>query len=145
MPTFTRRYGDRPLQLLTLLGCFLVAGYAATRVLGTPPALRLAIWFVGAAVAWDLVVAPLLALADRALRALPGRVSPLNYVRVPLGLSALLLLMFTPMIFQRSERPYADASGLLQDPYLDRWVVVTAVLFAAAAIGYGLAVLRARR
>ena len=145
MPTFRRLYGDRPLQLVTLLGCFLVAAYAASRVIGTPPALRIAVWFVGAAVVWDLVVAPLIALADKGLQALPGPVAPVNYARVPLALSGLLLVVFAPLILQRSEVPYRDASGLTQDPYLERWLLVTAVLFAAALIAYAVAVLRARR
>ena len=145
MPTFRKLYGDRPLQLVTLLVIFVVAGYAASRVVGTPNALRIAIWFVGAAIAWDLVVAPLLALVDRGLQAVPGPVPPVNYLRVPLVLSALLLLVFTPLIFQRSEPPYFDASGLTQNPYLDRWLLVTAVLFAAALIAYAVALLRARR
>ncbi len=151
MPTFRRLYGDRPLQLVTLLGCFLVAGYAASRVVGTPQAVRTAAWFLGAAIVWDFVLAPLMALLDRALRplstrsrALPGGVPALNYVRVPAALSALLLLVSAPLIFQRSEGPYFDASGLEQDPYLGRWLLVTVLLFAGAALTYAVAVLRAR-
>ena len=52
MPPFRKAYGDRPLHLLAMLGCLLVAGYAASRVIDTPSALRIAVWFVGAAVAW---------------------------------------------------------------------------------------------
>jgi hypothetical protein len=152
MPTFRRLYGDRPLQLITLLATFLVAGYAASRVIGTPSTVRIAVWFIGAAIAWDLVLAPALALGDRVLhplwsrrRALPGGVPALNYVRVPAVLSALLLLMFAPMVFQRSERPYFDASGLLQDPYLERWLAVTALLFAVSVLAYAFAIVRGRR
>lgn len=145
MQTFQRLYGERPRQLVVLLGCFVVAAYAASRVVGTPPALRIAVWFVGAAVVWDLVVAPLLALADRGLQALPGPVQPLNYVRVPLALSGLLLVVFAPSILQRGEQPYAAASGLDQQPYLGRWLLVTAVLGAGAALAYAVEVLRARR
>ena len=140
-----RLYGERPLHLVALLGCLALAGYAASRVLGTPPALQLALWFVGAAVLWDLVGAPLLALVDRGLRALPGRVRPVNYLRVPLALSALLLLVCAPLIFRRSEGPYGAASGLDQDPYLERWLLITALLLAGAGIAYAAALLRARR
>jgi hypothetical protein len=152
MGAFRRLYGDRPLHLVTLLGCFLVAGYAASRLLGDPKALRIAVWFVGAAVVWDLVLAPLIALGDRAVRplwsrrrSLPGGVPAVNYVRTPALLSGLLLLLYTPQIFQRSEPSYFDASGLTQNPYLDRWLLVTALLFGLAALAYGVAVLRARR
>ena len=142
---FRRLYGDRPLHLVVLLGLLVVTGYAASRVVGTPPALRIALWFVGAAVAWDLVLAPALALADRGLQAVPGRVRPLNYVRVPLALSALLLLVHAPAVFQRSEGPYGAASGLTQDPYLERWLLVSALLLAGSAAAYVLALVRARR
>jgi hypothetical protein len=151
MPTFRRLYGDRPLQLLTLLACFLVAGYAASRLVGNAQALRIGVWFLGAAIVWDFVLSPLIELGNRVLRplrthsrSLPAGVPALNYVRVPALLSALLLLMFTPMIFQRSEGPYFDASGLEQDPYLGRWLLVTVLLFAGAALTYAAAVLRAR-
>ena len=140
-----RLYGERPLHLVALLACVALTAYVASRLVGTPPALRIAVWFVGAAVAWDLVGAPLLALVDRGLRALPGRVSPVNYVRVPLALSALLLLVFAPLVFRRSEGPYGAASGLDQDPYLERWLLLTALLFVGAGIAYAAALLRARR
>ena len=146
MPSLRTLYGDRPLHLVVLLGMLVVAGYAASRVADQlPVALRIAVWFVGAAVAWDLVLAPALAGADRVLRAVPGRVSPLNYLRVPLALSALLLLVHAPVIFQRSEGPYGAASGLDQDPYLERWLLVSALLLVGSAVAYALAVVRARR
>ena len=72
-----RLYGAGPGHLLALLGCFAVSGYAATRLLDELPVLlRIGVWFLGAALAWDLVLGPLLALADRGLRAalLRGRV-----------------------------------------------------------------------
>ncbi len=152
MTTFRRLYGDRPLHLLVLLGCFLVSGYAASRIVGDPAALRIAAWFLGSAIVFDLVLSPLLALADRGLTALRGRrrlggggVSPVNYVRVPALLSGLLLLIYAPVIFQRSEPPYFAASGLDQDPYLDRWLAITAGIFAASLLAYVVARLRARR
>jgi hypothetical protein len=152
MKTFRRLYGDSPWQLVVLLASFVVSGYAASRVVGTPDAVRIAVWFLGAAIVFDLVLSPLLALADRGLTALHGRrrpgdrrVSPVNYVRVPVLYSGLLLLIFTPVIFQRSEPPYFDASGLTQNPYLDRWLAITAVLFGVALLTYAVAVLRAGR
>lgn len=149
---FRRLYGDRPLHLLVLLACILVSAYAASRLLGDPQALRVGLWFLGAAIVFDLVLSPLLALADRALIALRGRrrpgrraVSPVNYVRVPVLFSGLLLLVYAPVILQRSEPPYFTASGLDQDPYLERWVAITAVIFLAAAGAYAVAVARRRR
>ena len=42
------------------------AGYVATRILAGPKAVRILVWFAGAAVAHDLVLWPLYAIADRA-------------------------------------------------------------------------------
>jgi hypothetical protein len=147
---FVRRYGAKPWHLLSLLGCFALTGYAVSRLLDDLPALlRITIWFVGAAVVWDLLLGPALAAGDRLLRPLrrvrPHGVSPLNYVRVPALLSLLLLVMFLPLIRQRSEGVFQAKSGLSQDPYLGRWLTVTVALFALAGLAYTVALLRARR
>jgi hypothetical protein len=144
-----RRYGAGPGHLAAVLGSLLLAGYAVSRLLDEPVLFRIAAWFVGAAVVWDLVLGPLLALADRVLRATVGRVraagvSPLNYVRVPLLLSGLLLLLFAPSVLRRSEGIYAAKTGLAQDVYLGRWLAVTAVLIAGSALAFGLVLARAR-
>lgn len=147
---FARLYGARVWHLLVLLALAAVTAYAVSRLLDDPALWRIALWFVGAAVVWDLLLGPAYAAADAGLRAVLGRlrtrgVRPLNYVRVPAALSSLLLLVWAPLILQRSEGVYRAKTGLTQDPYLDRWLVVTAVLFAAAAAAYVVAVLRARR
>jgi hypothetical protein len=145
-----RRYGAGPGHLVAVLGSFVLAGYPASRLLGEPVLLRIAVWFVGAAVVWDLLLGPLVALVDRGLRAVAGRASlagvrPLNHVRLPLLLSGLLLLLFAPLVLRRSESIYAAKAGLPQDVYLGRWLAVTAVLCAASALAFAVRVLRARR
>ena len=61
--------------------------------------------------------------------AVPG--PPLiNYVRIPVAFSLLLLLAFFPLILGLSEPEYHRASGLTTQPYLWRWLAVTGVLFA---------------
>jgi hypothetical protein len=144
---FVRFYGAKPWHLLTLLGSLALAGYTVSRLLeDTSAVVRIAVWFVGAAVVWDFVLGPLLALGDRGVRgALERRagLSALTAVRFPALLSLLLLLMWTPLVFQRSEQIYQAKSGLLQDPYLERWAAVTVVLFAGSALAY--VVLRGRR
>ena len=146
---FERLYGAAPWHLLVLLASFALAGYAVSRLFGNPALLRIAIWFVGAALVWDLVLGPAYAAADRALRPLrragPRGVGLVNHVRVPALLSSLLLLMWSPVILQRSEGVYRAKAGLRQDDYLERWLVITAVLFALSALALGLRVLRARR
>jgi uncharacterized membrane protein YuzA (DUF378 family) len=144
-----KRYGASGWHLAALLGCFALTGYTVTRLLGdTSSLLRIVVWFVGAAVVWDLVLGPALVLADRGLRRAVHRVRgvpALNYLRFPAGVSLLLLVVFAPQVLQRSEQRYSAKAGLMQDPYLERWAAVTAALFAASALAYGLAVVRARR
>ena len=146
-----RWYGASGWHLAVVLGCFAVTGYAGSRLRGdTASLLQIGLWFVGAAVVWDLVLGPALALADRAVRGPLHRVrvsgvSPLNHVRFAALLSLLLLAVFAPLVLQRSERRYSAKTGLLQDPYLERWLGVTVALFVLSALSYGLAVRRARR
>lgn len=148
MSAFRRAYGASPLHLLALLGCFALSAYAVSRLADSPVLLRIAVWFVGAAVAWDLVVGPAYALADRALlvplrRAAPRGVPLLNHVRVPALLSSLLLLVWLPLVLQRSEGVYRVKTGLDQDGYLGSWLAVTAVLFAGSALLWAARLVRA--
>ena len=72
----------------------------------------------------------------------------INYVRIPVAFSLLLLLAFFPLILGLSEPEYHRASGLTTQPYLWRWLAVTGVLFAGSAVIYALRwrrALRARR
>ncbi|HWH29325.1 MAG TPA: hypothetical protein VNU26_10245 [Mycobacteriales bacterium] len=147
---FARRYGARPWHLLVLLALFAATGYVASRLLGDPTLPSIVLWFVGAAVVWDLVLGPALSLGDLGLRTAlrrrrPAGVRPLNYVRVPALLSLLLLVLWAPLVLQRSEAVYRAKTGLTQDPYLERWLAVTAVLFAASAVAFLAAVWRGRR
>ena len=66
-------------------------------------------------------------------------------MRFPALLSLLLLALFAPQVLQRSEQRYAAKTGLSQDPYLERWLALTAALFALSALAYGLRALRAHR
>ncbi len=126
--TWVRRYGASGWHLAALLGCFALTGYTVTRLLGdTSSLLRIVVWFVGAAVVWDLVLGPALALADRGLRgAVPrvGGVPALNYLRFPAGVSLLLLVVFAPLVLQRSEQRYSAKTGLTEDAYLEEVVPV---------------------
>jgi len=144
---FRRLYGDQPLHLAVLLGCFAVAAYAATKVAVGPSAVRIAVWFVAAAVAHDLVLFPLYALMDRSAHLLVHRSErrevarhshdmTVNFLRVPALLSGLLFLVFAPGILRRSEGAYGRASGLDQSPYLGRWLLLTAALFLGSAVLY---------
>jgi hypothetical protein len=67
----------------------------------------------------------------------------INYLRVPVAFSLLILLVWFPLILRLSARTYFRASGLSASPYLWRWLAVTGVLFAASAAAYALALRRA--
>jgi hypothetical protein len=67
----------------------------------------------------------------------------INYVRIPVAFSLLILLAFFPLILGLSEPQYHRASGLTTQPYLWRWLAVTGVLFAGSAVLYALRCRRA--
>ncbi|MFD9908210.1 hypothetical protein [Streptomyces sp. NPDC059063] len=140
-----RWYGEGPLHLLLLLASFALALYAGVRLLADDWA-GVAVWFVGAALLHDLLLAPLYAAADRGLRAaLGGRGRNLTvFVRVPAALSLLLLLVWYPLITRQVPR-YEAATGLPPDVFLARWLLVTAALCAGSALCLSVRVLRTAR
>lgn len=60
----------------------------------------------------------------------------LNYVRIPVAFSLLLLMVFFPLILGLSQPEYHRASGLSTGPYLWRWLAIAGVMFAISAIAY---------
>jgi len=148
-----RHYGGHPLHLVTLLACFAFVGYVIS-VMG-PKQLwnsrvwwqSILVWFLGAIALNDLLLFPFYALADRSLHAgwkvitgrLPDRrplVPVVNYLRVPALASGLLFAMFLPGIIKQGSASYFRATGQTQAPFLDRWLLITAVLFGASAVAY---------
>ncbi len=149
MRRLLRWYGANPLHLLALLACFALAGYASVQLVQSHP-LAVAIWFVGAVVGHDLLLVPLYSLADRsgmaALRHRPPRLPAvpwINYLRVPAALSALLLLIWLPLIF-RLHTNYHASTTLSPNPYVWHWLAVTGTLFLLSAAAFALR-LRGRR
>jgi hypothetical protein len=135
-------YGATPLHLLALVASLALTAYAAVRIARASAAVPIALWLLGAAVAHDFVLWPLYTLLDRVAR---GRRPPrggANHVRVPAALSGLLALMWAGLIFRLDPADYRSATGLRPEPYLERWLAVTAALFLASALLYAL---RARR
>ena len=82
---------------------------------------------------------PLYAAADRVLtaRLLRAAVPIVNHVRVPALGAGLTLLMFLPGIVRQGEVTHLAATGLDQQPYLGRWLVLCAVLFGGSAVVFG--------
>lgn len=141
------RYGSGPLHLIaTVVGLAIVA-YALLEVADRPGPVSFAVFFGGAILAHDLIAFPVYSLlgtiAGRAadLGGDAGRLA-LNYVRVPAILSGLLLLVFFPLILRLDGEVYALASGHSANPYLARWLLVSAGMFAVSGV---LLALRLRR
>jgi hypothetical protein len=143
MARFRAVYGAGPLHLLAVLICLAVVAYALSTELalaGRPE--RWLMWFGGAIVAHDLLLLPLYslvglvavaALAPGARRTRAG-IAALNHLRLPALLSGLLLLVWYPLILGPGGRAYTRASGLSKDVYLERWLIITASLFALSAL-----------
>ncbi len=144
-----RHSAAAPLRTLLLLASFAVTAYAGVRLLDRSEILGLVLWFVGAALLHDLALLPLYGLADRALqRALRRRraaaPSPaVNYVRVPVFVSGVLLLTWYPLILGRAQL-YEPYSTLDPGVFWERWLLLTAGLFAASALTFALRTLLAR-
>jgi hypothetical protein len=113
---FRERYGAGPLHLLAVLVSFAVAAYALERALElTSNPDRIVIWLGGSIVAHDLVLLPLYA-----------------------ALGALL-------VAGPAERGFTRVTGLSKDVYLERWLLLSAALFAASAAIFLLRLPRLRR
>ncbi|KKK07547.1 hypothetical protein [Micromonospora sp. HK10] len=139
MAEFRRAYGAAPWHLALLAGCFAVTGWIALRLAGEASAGRMLLWFVGAAVAHDLVLFPAYASVDRVLRAALGRrgtPSSLNHVRVPALGAGLLFLVYLPGILGLGDGTYLAATSLAPRAMLGRWLAVSGALFAASALLY---------
>ena len=154
-----RWYGANPLHLLALLAAFGLAGYAVHDVVAAGQWRGFAEWFAVAIIGHDLLLFPLYSLADLSVQRLlpgwasrrrPGPAAPggpaagtaglrppaLNYIRIPVMFSLLVLMAFFPLILGLSQGFYHSASGLGTQPYLWRWLGVTGVMFAISAVAY---------
>jgi hypothetical protein len=127
-----RLYGSSPLHLLVALGCLALAGYAALAATANPLWPWMLAWFAAAIIAHDLVLFPAYAAGDRLLVGVfRGGV---NLVRVPFLGSALTFALFFPGIVRQGEPAFRAATGLDQEPYLARWLLLTSGMFAVSAL-----------
>jgi hypothetical protein len=147
------RYGAGPWHLIGSLGCFAVAAYALAKVLGESGWKEILLLFAVCVVAHDLVAWPVYGLVDRAAVRLDQRhrqgrspaVPWINHVRVPSIISALLLVMFFPLVLRLSSVVYLADTGFTEQAYLFNWLAVTGVLFAGSALLYLVRVVLANR
>jgi hypothetical protein len=154
----TRLYGDRIFHLLILSAALALGAYTVA-VLGVDNLFNptvwwqsIGVWFALAVIGHDLILFPLYALADRLLptsrrppthrsgaaEKLSRRIPLTNYVRIPTMAAALLLLMFYPGIIKQGAPTYHAATGLTQDPFLTRWLLITAALYLTSALWYSM-------
>ena len=141
-----RLYGAGPLHLLLMGFVFALIGYVV-HVAGIATFWNrdvwwqsIAVWFAGAVVLHDLVLVPLYSAVDRALRTLSRLIGPsvpvLNHIRIPALGAALSFALFFPGIIEQGADTYRTATGLTQEPYLVRWLLLTAALFGVSAVLY---------
>jgi heme/copper-type cytochrome/quinol oxidase subunit 1 len=143
-------YGENLLHLIVLLGALALAIYAVS-VLGVGqlfnPAVwwqSIAVWFAVAVIGHDLILFPLYALAERVLpmprrrseQTEPHRVPLTNYLRLPTLATAFTFALFLPGIIEQGAFTYTAATGLTQEPFLDRWLLLTAGFYLTSAVCY---------
>lgn len=143
MSLFRRRYGASPLHLLAHLVALAVTAWVVLALVDAREASGILLWFVAALVLHDFVVLPFYTAIDRVARRGAPR-GAVNFVRVPAALSALLLLLFFPVILGRNAESFERVAGVEPDGYLGRWLLVTAGLFAVSALAYVVRAVTAR-
>lgn len=136
-------YGRDPIHLLGVIFCYGIAFYAGIKLFSNV-SLWIALAFPAGIILHDFILFPLYRKADQLLidyqleRERKGKTSRrwINHVRVPVVISFILLLCYFPIILRlvADQRPLN--TGLSQDPYLYRWLLVTAALAAGSALAY---------
>ena len=129
-----RRYGASPAHLLAHLILLPLIAWALLTVLDFRAASNVVLWLVAAVILHDAVLLPLYAAVDRGGQAVLG--GAVNYVRVPAGLSLLMLLVFWSTIRGKGAGTFHRVSGLEWDGYATRWLLVSAALFAVSGALY---------
>ena len=155
MTVFRRLYGDHVLHLIVLLAALALCAYTVS-VLGVDQLFNprvwwqsIAVWFAVAVIGHDLILFPLYALVERLLPKArrgakpadpepetPRRVAIVNYLRMPTLATALTFAMFLPGIIEQGAFSYTAATGLTQEPYLSRWLLLVAGCYLVSAVCY---------
>ena len=157
MRRFARIYGANPLHLLAMVACFALWG-SVILVAGPKTFINtevwwqsILLWFIGGAILHDLVLFPLYAVADWSLRtglsaarglptATVTSVPVINYVRLPVLGTGLTFLLFLPGIIEQGAFFYVNATGLTQEPFFGRWLLLVGAMFGTSAVAYVLRV-----
>lgn len=129
------RYGASPVHLLAHAAALALAGWALVQLAGIGGASRAGLWLIAGVALHDLVLVPAYTAVDRLAQRAAGR-RAINHVRVPAGISLLLLLVFVPVISGEGEPAFRRVSGLELDGFLTRWLLASAALFAISGVLY---------
>ena len=143
---FRYEYGAQPLHLVAVASGLLLSGYGLLRITEIPSPGRILIWLLAAALLHDLIALPFYSLllriahgaAGKAISTRAAMLPALNAVRIPAALSLLLLLVYFPLIFRIAPEQYMATTGQSLDPYLSRWLLISAALFLISGIVYAL-------
>ena len=138
----TRRYGATPVHLLAHLAALAFVLWAAIQIADVRNVSNVLIWLVAAVIIHDALLLPFYAGLDRVARAATPR-RAVNHLRIPLGLSALMFLVYFPAILGLNDANFQRVAGYDDDGYLSRWLLASALLFAASALLYAVRVSRA--
>jgi hypothetical protein len=125
--------------------CVALAGYAAITVLaGNPSWLGMLVWFTAVVVVHDGILLPAYSITDRGwLAVVPRtRVPLVNHVRIPALGAGLTLLIYLPGIIRQGGVTFTAATGLDQQPYLLRWLLLVVIMFGISALVYAVRVAR---
>lgn len=146
---FRHEYGATPLHLALGLGSFGFAAFAVWQLSALPAIGRILLWLAVGVVAHDFVLVPIysaigktgIAISKWTSHLLPrstedGAIDVLNHIRVPALISAILLIMFFPLILGVAAEDFGRTTGLTTSIYLGRWLAITGVLFGASGLAY---------
>lgn len=131
-------YGASPLHLLGHLILLAASVLALSQML---QGRSVWIWLLGAVVLHDVVFLPFYSGLDRVLqlgvRDRPARRVPLvNYIRVPLAFSGLLLLVYLPAILGDNSAELERVSGRDAAPSAAYWAALTAGAFLVSGLAW---------
>jgi hypothetical protein len=126
-----KAYGASPAHLAGHLALLALAAYVFLLLLDARAFANILVWFVGAALLHDFVLAPAYLAVDRLLTRAPRLV---NFVRIPLLVSGLLLLVWFPLILALSSGGFERVAGIPVEGYAERWLGLSAALFAVSGL-----------
>ena len=138
---FRHAYGAEPFHLLVAVTTLGFAGFAFLYTAARPDRLAFLLWFGGAIVGHDLVLFWMYATVRRGLERLGANLGPrglglraVNHFTVPTFVSALLFLVWFPLIAGKGSGSFMRASGLSNDVYFERWLLASAAMFTASGL-----------